>query len=92
MIRSGRVACAYYEPLKGLLYVLEDTQETPHFDLTRMREHFLVLVQRMTQSHMRHPVLDQANPDIILSSSKSDDVFIDALREYSMFLIFALRI
>ncbi|KIK07942.1 hypothetical protein K443DRAFT_128726 [Laccaria amethystina LaAM-08-1] len=64
MIRSGRVACAYYEPMKGLLYVLEDTQETPHFDLTRM-------------------LLEQANPDIILSSSKSDDVFIDALREYT---------
>lgn len=60
----GRVACAYYEPLKGLLYILEDTQETPHFDLTRM-------------------LLEQANPDIILSSSKSDDVFIDALREYT---------
>lgn len=41
---------------------------------------------------MRYPVLEQANPDTILSSSKSDEVFIDALREYSMFLIFALRI
>ena len=48
MIRRGRVACAYYEPLKGLLYVLEDTQETPHFDLTRMREHFRVLVGSLT--------------------------------------------
>ena len=26
--KSGRVACAYYEPSKKLLYVLEDTQET----------------------------------------------------------------
>lgn len=35
---SGRVAFAYYDPVKGILHVLEDTQETSHFDLTRMRE------------------------------------------------------
>ncbi|KII86749.1 hypothetical protein PLICRDRAFT_164045 [Plicaturopsis crispa FD-325 SS-3] len=32
----GRVGCAYYDPVKCIIYVLEDTQETPHFDLTRM--------------------------------------------------------
>ena len=36
--KSGNVACAYYEPSKNLLYVLEDTQETLHYDLTRMRK------------------------------------------------------
>ena len=35
-ILSGRAAFAYYDPLKGILHVLEDTQETGHFDLTRM--------------------------------------------------------
>lgn len=33
---SGRVGCAYYDPIKCSLYVLEDTQETVHFDLTKM--------------------------------------------------------
>lgn len=28
------------------------------------------------------PVLDQAKPNIVLTSSKADDLFIDALREY----------
>ena len=36
--QSGHVACAYYDPSKRLLYVLEDTQETLHYDLTRMRK------------------------------------------------------
>ncbi len=33
---SGRIGCAYYEPATRILYVLEDTQEASHFDLTRM--------------------------------------------------------
>ena len=35
---SGRVGCAYYDPVKCVIFVLEDTQETSHFDLTKMRE------------------------------------------------------
>ncbi|KAG6857157.1 hypothetical protein H0H87_008727 [Tephrocybe sp. NHM501043] len=34
---SGKVGCAYYDAFKYVLYVLEDTQESPHFDLTTMR-------------------------------------------------------
>ncbi|KAI0052711.1 hypothetical protein FA95DRAFT_1664395 [Auriscalpium vulgare] len=30
------IGCSYYDPLKCLIYVLEDTQEGSHFDLTRM--------------------------------------------------------
>lgn len=37
LIYSGRVGCAYYDPVKCLIYIFEDTQETPHFDLTTMR-------------------------------------------------------
>ncbi|KAF8798995.1 hypothetical protein BYT27DRAFT_7177307 [Phlegmacium glaucopus] len=59
----GHVACAYYEPSKGLLYVMEDTQETLHYDLTRM-------------------LLEQVNPDIVLTSSKADDAFIDAVANH----------
>lgn len=36
----SRVACAYYDPVKRFVYVLEDTEENVHFDLTKMRELF----------------------------------------------------
>ncbi|KAF8476686.1 DNA mismatch repair protein MutS [Russula ochroleuca] len=34
-IRLARIGCAYYNPVNFLIYVLEDTQETPQFDVTR---------------------------------------------------------
>lgn len=33
----GRIAGAYYDSIRCIVYVLEDTQEDPHFDLTNMR-------------------------------------------------------
>ncbi|KAF8073753.1 DNA mismatch repair protein MutS [Lyophyllum atratum] len=63
LIRSGRVGYAYYDTVKCVLYVLEDTQESPHFDLTTM-------------------LLEQSNPDIVLTSSKADDEFMDTLRDH----------
>ncbi|KAH9002749.1 DNA mismatch repair protein MutS [Lactarius hatsudake] len=32
---NGRIGCAYYNPVDFLIYVLEDTQETPQFDVAR---------------------------------------------------------
>lgn len=29
---------AYYDPIKCSIYVLEDTEETSHFDVTKMGE------------------------------------------------------
>ncbi|KAF8957258.1 hypothetical protein BDZ97DRAFT_2079293 [Flammula alnicola] len=46
-----------------ILYILEDTRETLHFDLTRM-------------------LLEQVNPDLVLTSSKADDDFIDVLYDH----------
>ncbi|KAL1699469.1 DNA mismatch repair protein MutS [Schizophyllum commune] len=62
--QHGRMACAYYDPVKCIVYVLEDTQETPHLDLTQT-------------------LLEQAQPDIILTSSRGDDELIDKLRDYA---------
>ncbi|KAL1668791.1 DNA mismatch repair protein MutS [Schizophyllum commune] len=62
--QHGRMACAYYDPVKCIVYVLEDTQETPHLDLTQT-------------------LLEQAQPDIILTSSRGDDEFIDKLRDHA---------
>ncbi|KAF8158095.1 hypothetical protein B0H34DRAFT_749503 [Crassisporium funariophilum] len=59
----GQVGCAYYEHTKQILYVLEDTQETLHCDLTRM-------------------LLEQVHPDIVLTSSKADEDFIDCVNEH----------
>ncbi|KAJ4468951.1 muts domain V-domain-containing protein [Lentinula lateritia] len=60
--QNRRVGMAYYDPIKCSIYVLEDTEETSHFDVTKM-------------------VLEQASPDIVLTSSRSDDEFMDAVRE-----------
>ncbi|EIN12874.1 hypothetical protein PUNSTDRAFT_111245 [Punctularia strigosozonata HHB-11173 SS5] len=32
----GRLGCAYYEPVQATVYVLEDTNDSVHFDLTKM--------------------------------------------------------
>ncbi|KAI0688883.1 DNA mismatch repair protein MutS [Earliella scabrosa] len=62
-IHSGRVACAYYDPVKCTIYVLEDTPDNKHFDLTKA-------------------FLEQASPDVVLSSFKADDRFMDVLSEH----------
>ncbi|KAE9400467.1 hypothetical protein BT96DRAFT_965335 [Gymnopus androsaceus JB14] len=61
--QNRRVGMAYYDPVKCRIYILEDTEETSHFDLTKM-------------------VLEQANPDVVLTSSRSDDAFMDMVREF----------
>ncbi|KAJ3802460.1 muts domain V-domain-containing protein [Lentinula aff. detonsa] len=61
--QNRRVGMAYYDPNKYRIYVLEDTEETSHFDLTKM-------------------VLEQASPDVVLTSSRSDDVFMDTVRDF----------
>ncbi|KAI0031053.1 DNA mismatch repair protein MutS [Vararia minispora EC-137] len=35
-VLSGRMGCSYYDPVKCIIYVLEDTREGVHFDLTRL--------------------------------------------------------
>lgn len=37
MTYSGRIGFAYYDPVKCKIYVLEDTQESAYFDVTKMR-------------------------------------------------------
>ncbi|KAI0755181.1 DNA mismatch repair protein MutS [Daedaleopsis nitida] len=59
----GRVACAYYDPVKFTVYVFEDTPENQHFDLTKA-------------------LLEQASPDLVLTSSKADDTFMDILSNH----------
>ncbi|KAK7469304.1 hypothetical protein VKT23_003788 [Stygiomarasmius scandens] len=61
--QNNRVGVAYYDPSKCIIYIVEDTEETSHFDLTRM-------------------ILEQASPDIVLTSSRSDDAFKDTVSEF----------
>ncbi|KAM5533149.1 hypothetical protein V8D89_013197 [Ganoderma adspersum] len=62
-LSSGRVACAYYDPVKCIVYVMDDTPENQHFDLTKA-------------------FLEQAGPDVVFTSTKADDNFIDILRDH----------
>ncbi|EKM51809.1 uncharacterized protein PHACADRAFT_262157 [Phanerochaete carnosa HHB-10118-sp] len=59
----GRVGGAYYDPTTCTIYVLDDSQETGHYDLTKM-------------------LLDQAQPDVVLTSSKGEDSCMDILHSY----------
>ncbi|KZP31496.1 hypothetical protein FIBSPDRAFT_907696 [Athelia psychrophila] len=59
----GKIGCAYYDPIRCRIYMLEDTQESPHFDLTKL-------------------LLEQSDPDIVITSSKADDDFMDILRDH----------
>ncbi|KAJ6585066.1 DNA mismatch repair protein MutS [Mycena capillaripes] len=61
--QHGRVGCAYYDPIKCMIFILEDTQETAHFELTTM-------------------LLEQASPEVLLTSSRSDDEFMDVARAH----------
>lgn len=36
--RSGRIGGAYYDPTTCTIYVLDDCQETGHYDLTKICE------------------------------------------------------
>jgi DNA mismatch repair protein MSH5 len=40
LFQRGRIGCAYYNPVNFLIYVLEDTQETAHFDVTKTRQSY----------------------------------------------------
>ncbi|KAI0822038.1 DNA mismatch repair protein MutS [Trametes gibbosa] len=59
----GRVACAYFDPVKRTVFTFGDTPENQHFDLTRT-------------------FLEQTNPDVVLTSSKADDNFMDVCRDF----------
>ncbi|KAJ7212032.1 muts domain V-domain-containing protein [Mycena pura] len=61
--QHGRIGCAYYDPVRCLICVLEDTQETAHFELTTM-------------------LLEQVGPDVLVTSSQSEDEFIDVARAH----------
>ncbi|KIL63255.1 hypothetical protein M378DRAFT_187097 [Amanita muscaria Koide BX008] len=64
LCHSGRIGCAYYDPQKCIIYALEDTQESAHYDVMKL-------------------VLEQSDASIVLTSSNSDEEFMDTLRECS---------
>lgn len=85
---SGRAACAYFDPVKARIYVMEDTQETGHYDLIRMGVSLSLLYTYMDMrilTEQKKIVLEQCTPDICLTSTKSDDAFVDILRAHSTY-------
>ncbi|KIJ54568.1 hypothetical protein M422DRAFT_73531 [Sphaerobolus stellatus SS14] len=59
-----RIGGAYYDPQKATMYVLEDTTDSAHYDVTQM-------------------LIEQASPNIVITGSRSDDKFIEKVREIS---------
>ncbi|KAF9267356.1 hypothetical protein L218DRAFT_970816 [Marasmius fiardii PR-910] len=61
--QNQRIGAAYYDPIKCIIYALHDTEDSTHFDLTKM-------------------LLEQVNPEVVLVSSRSDEMFIDMIRDH----------
>ncbi|KAK7048433.1 muts 5 [Favolaschia claudopus] len=61
--QHGRIGAAYFDTVKSMAFVLEDTQETAHYELTTT-------------------LLEQASPDVLLTSSRSEDEFMDVARTH----------
>ncbi|KAF5315435.1 hypothetical protein D9619_007366 [Psilocybe cf. subviscida] len=61
----GSIGCAYFEPMKKVLYLLEDTRETSHFDLTRMLleqvNPHLILTSSKADDHFIDELFDYAD-------------------------------
>ncbi|KAG8850335.1 MutS protein msh5 [Serendipita sp. 411] len=70
---GGSVACSYFDPQTGILYIMEDTEENNHFDLTLR-------------------VLEHIGPNLVLTSTKSDELFMDFVRDQMERLDGALQI
>ena len=85
-IYSGRIGCAYYDPVQCKIFVLEDTEERAPYDLMTIRSvspcRSLTYIRAKNVCHL---VLEQASPDIILTSSRAEDDFMDVLRDHSGF-------
>jgi len=82
----GRIGCAYYDSINFRLYIMEDSQDSAHYDLMHISKQscfaFITVIGLKGFS-----VLDHANPDVVLTSARADDSFIDAMRDYSMYFI-----
>ena len=63
--------------------MLEDTQETAGFHVTRTRQSYKIFGFLIIQT-ASGTVLDQVSPDIFLTSSKADDKFMDLCGDLSM--------
>lgn len=81
-----RLACAYYDPVKRFVYVLEDTEENVHLDLTKMRESFFSVPTGFDAidsfAVSERTVFEQTSPDAIITSSRADDGFITVCQKY----------
>ena len=77
----GRLGSAYFDPMKETVYILEDTEENNHFDLTTSSKS---AAGTGSQSHSCI-VLEQVAPDIVLTTSRSDGRFVDHVRLHSTF-------
>ena len=81
---SGRIGCAYYDPMQCKIFVLEDTEERAPYDLMTIRSvspcRSLAYICAKDVCYL---VLEQASPDIVLTSSRAEDDFIDVLRDHS---------
>ncbi|KAL0069824.1 hypothetical protein AAF712_003094 [Marasmius tenuissimus] len=78
--QNNRLGAAYYDSIKCTVYTLHDTDESAHYDLTKMSAGGPSNVaDYLTDTFV---VLEQVNPDVVLTSSRSDDGFIDIIRDH----------
>ena len=77
---SGSLGAAYFDPIKYVVRVVEDTLETSHFDSMTMRASAGKFPGR--PMHLPAPVLELVGPDQILTTRKTDDGCIRLLQKH----------
>lgn len=87
--RRGKVGGSYYDPISCKLYVLDDSQESAHYELTQMRT-LLLLDPSILQTYFS-TVVEQIEPDIVLVSSKTEDGCMEVLRKHGNVFKYILR-
>jgi DNA mismatch repair protein MSH5 len=75
------VAAAYYNPTTCTIYVLEDTQESTHYDLITMCASAFIYILDMDYLIFQQG-LEHAAPNVILTNWRADERFIDIMRSY----------
>lgn len=77
---SGSVAAAYYDSGDSTLYLLEDTYDGHHLDLTKLRKCPFFSLRAFLRGF--RAVLEQVKPDYILTSSRADEALIRECQLY----------
>lgn len=80
IFQNNRLGCAYYDTKSCVLYLTE-IHEDSNWSLLQLGAFKMRSFDEKKKPHQRHIVKLEANPTHILTSSKADGSFLEALRQ-----------